>query len=115
MRILIKIIVSALIITGISEAAKRFSTLGAILASLPLTSILAIVWLYLDTKNIDKISQLSYSVFWIVIPSLAFFIALPLFLKSGMNFWLALIISCAITAVFYFIFIFVLKCLGIQL
>lgn len=115
MRYLIKIIVTAIVITGISEASKRLTTLGAILASLPLTSLLAIVWLYLDTKNIQKITELSYSIFWVVIPSLSFFIALPLLLKSGLNFWLSLVLSCVITAIIYFVYLFIIKKLGVQI
>ncbi len=88
--------------------------MAAILASLPLTSLLAIIWLYLDTKDTSSISQLSYSIFWVVLPSLSFFIALPLLLKSGMNFWLGLAITCLITAVFYFAFIFIIRKFGIQ-
>ncbi len=115
MRIIIKLIITAIIITGISEVGKRFNTMAAILASLPLTSILAITWLYIDTKDINKISQLSYSIFWIVLPSLSFFIALPLLLKRGINFWLSLVIASIITAICYFVFIFVLKKFGIQI
>jgi len=115
MRIIIKIIVTALVITGISEASKRFTTFCAVLASLPLTSILAIIWLYIDTKDTQKISDLSYSIFWVVLPSLSFFIALPLLLITGMNFWLSLTLSRVITAVFYFVYIFIIKKLGVQI
>jgi hypothetical protein len=114
-RILIKIVITALLVTGISEVGKRFSTTGAILASLPLTSLLAMVWMYLDTKDTVAISHLSYSIFWVAIPSLAFFIALPLLLKSGLNFWFSLGVTSVITAVFYFLFIFIIKKLGIQI
>ena len=112
-RILIKIILTALLVTGISEVGKRFSTAGAILASLPLTSLLAIVWMYLDTKDTVAISQFSWSVFWIVIPSLVFFIALPLLLRSGLNFWFSLGLTSAVTAVFYFLFICIIRKFGI--
>ena len=71
---LIKIIVTAVLVVLISEAAKRWTLLGAIIASLPLTSILAMVWLYLDTKNVEKVATLSWGIFWVVIPSLAFFV-----------------------------------------
>ncbi|WP_243345418.1 DUF3147 family protein [Parabacteroides sp. FAFU027] len=113
-RILIKIIITALLVTGISEVGKRFSTAGAILASLPLTSLLAIIWMYLDTKDTVAIGQFSWSIFWIVTPSLVFFIALPLLLKSGLNFWLSLGLTCVITALFYFLFIYIIRKVGIQ-
>lgn len=93
MQFLIKIIVSALIITGVSEIAKRFTFMAAIVASLPLTSILAMIWLYNDTKDARKIIDLSSNIFWAVLPSLLFFIVLPLLLKMGFKFSSAMIVS----------------------
>ncbi len=113
MKIFIKIIVTALLVTGISELGRRYSTLAAILASLPLTSILAMVWLYVDTKDTQKVSDLSYGIFWAVLPSLLFFIALPLLLKAGLRFPLAMLVSCVLMAGFYFGYLAILKKLGI--
>jgi uncharacterized membrane protein (GlpM family) len=114
MKILLKVIITALLVTGISELSRRYTTLAAILASLPLTSILAMIWLYLDTKDAGKISDLSYGIFWAVLPSLLFFIALPLLLKAGFKFPLALLVSCVLMAGFYFGYLAILKKLGIQ-
>jgi hypothetical protein len=114
MKILLKVIITALLVTGISELSRRYTTLAAILASLPLTSILAMIWLYLDTKDAGKISDLSYGIFWAVLPSLLFFIALPLLLKAGLKFPLALLVSCVLMAGFYFGYLAILKKLGIQ-
>lgn len=107
----IKVLISALLIVAISEAGKRFATLGAIIASIPLTSLLAFVWLYIDTGDKTKVSQLSWEVLLMVIPSLAFFIALPLLLRS-MKFYPALFLSAAITAVAYFGWMNLVKRLG---
>jgi len=96
MEFLTKTIVSALIIAGVSELAKRFIPVAAILASLPLTSILAMIWLYGDTRDAQKISSLSTGIFWAVLPSLLFFLVLPFLLKSGIHFPWALLISCGI-------------------
>ena len=68
-----KIAITTALIVLISEVAKRSSFIGAILASIPLVSVFAIIWLDIDTKDITKISSLSLSVFWLVIPSLALF------------------------------------------
>jgi hypothetical protein len=114
MRILIKVIVTALLVTGISELGRRYSALAAILASLPLTSILAMIWLYWDTRDAQKVSDLSYGIFWAVLPSLLFFIALPLLLKAGLKFPLALLLSCVLMAGFYFGYLFILRKLGIE-
>lgn len=86
----IKTLITALVVAGISEISRRYSLVAAALASLPLTSILAFIWIYNDTKDTKQIIELSYSIFWLVLPSLIFFILLPLFLKEGMKFFPAL-------------------------
>jgi len=97
----IKIMLSALIIVAVSEIAKRSSLLGALLASLPLTSLLAFVWLYLDTGDVQKVAALSSDIFWLVLPSLALFLVLPLLLKMGWGFWLSLAVAVLVTATCY--------------
>ena len=99
--VFLKVILSALIIVVVSEVAKRSSVFGALIASLPLTSLLAIIWLYLDTGETAKVGALASDILWLVIPSLLFFIALPLLLRVGVNFWVSLLISCLITATGY--------------
>jgi len=99
--VLLKVILSAVIIVVVSEVAKRSSVFGALIASLPLTSLLAIIWLYLDTGETAKVSGLASGILWLIIPSLLFFVALPLLLRAGVNFWISLLISCLITATGY--------------
>lgn len=99
--LIIKFCTSAALIVAISEIAKRYSFAAAVLASLPLTSLLAFVWLYLDTKDTGKIITLSYEIAWLVVPSMAFFIVLPVALKQGVTFWLALILAGIVTGVAY--------------
>lgn len=111
----IKVIITSLIIVAISEISKRSSFIGALLASLPLVSVLAMVWLYIDTKDVEKVSDLAGSIFWLVIPSLAFFISLPLLLKKGLDFYLSMGVSMLITAGCYFLLIKILFRFGIQL
>ena len=60
---IIKVLISAILIVGISELSKRSSFVGAILASIPFVSVLAFIWIYVDTKNVETISKLSYSIF----------------------------------------------------
>lgn len=109
MQFLIKTIVSALIIATIATVSKKLPTFGAIIASLPLTSILAMIWLYQDTRDVGKIIDLSYSIFWIVIPSLVFFIVLPMFLKKHVDFYLSLLGSSVIMIISYYLYIYILK------
>lgn len=114
MQFFIKIIITALVAVAVSELAKRFTAISAILASLPLTSILAFIWLYRDTKNEQKVIDLSYGIFWMVLPSLLFFIVLPFLLKKGMGFGWAMLASCIIMALFYAGYVFLLGKLGIK-
>ena len=72
----IKVLLTAVLVVAISEAAKRSTLLGGILASLPLTSLLAFIWLYGESGDTGKIASLSVSIFWYVLPSLVLFIAL---------------------------------------
>ncbi|MPV86256.1 DUF3147 family protein [Ostreibacterium oceani] len=111
----IKIVITAVLVVLISEIAKRSTLIGAILASVPLTSVLAMLWLYIDTEDKAKISEFSSSVFWLVLPSLALFIALPLLLDKGVNFYLSLIISIGITALCYWLMVVMLRHFGVVL
>ncbi|MDP2057278.1 MAG: DUF3147 family protein, partial [Thiobacillus sp.] len=83
----LKIGLSALILVAIAEVAKRSTFWAAALASLPLTSLLAFVWLYLDTGDVQKVAALSSGIFWLVLPSLLLFVLLPVLLRNGMGFW----------------------------
>mgnify|MGYP000100161555 FL=1 len=83
---IIKLFISSVIIVIVSEIAKKNTFLGGLIVSIPLISILSMVWLYMDTKNIENVISLSNSILWMVIPSLALFIAFPILLKAGVNF-----------------------------
>jgi len=112
---IVKVFITAILVVLISEISKRSSLIGAILASLPILSILAFIWLYIDTKSVEKISELSIGIFWLVIPSLSLFLVLTLLLKSKVNFYASLIISCAIMVLLYFTMLSILKRLNINL
>lgn len=111
----IKVVVSAVLIVAISEVSKKSSLIGGILASVPLLSVLGMIWLYIDTQSAEKVSQFATSVFWLVIPSLSLFIVLPLLLKMKMSFYIALPISLVVMIVFYYLMIFILGKIGIEL
>ncbi|MBK8960755.1 MAG: hypothetical protein IPM80_20615 [Proteobacteria bacterium] len=115
LQIAIKFALSAGIIVGISEIARRSTFLSALLASLPLTSLLAFVWLYVETGDVERISSLSGSIFWLVLPSLVLFLLLPALLRAGLGFWASLAASAAATTAAYFAMIKVLGALGIDL
>lgn len=112
---LIKVLLSSVTIVVISEISKRSTLAGSILASIPIVSLLAFVWMYIDTKDTAKIAGLSQGIFWLVIPSLLFFILFPVLLKKNVEFWLSLSISLTIMVVGYFLMLFVLKKAGISI
>lgn len=112
---ILKIIISAILIVLVSEVAKRSSLLGGIIASIPLISVMAMIWLYIDTKDVAEISALATSVFWLVIPSLALFISLPVLLKNGIGFYQSMGISILVTVVCYYLVIYLLGKLGIYI
>ena len=97
----LKVAISALLIAAVSELGKRSSLLGAMLAALPVTSLLAFVWLYRDTGDAMKVAALSQDILWLVLPSLLLFVLLPVLLRQGWQFWSALGVSCAVTVVAY--------------
>ncbi len=82
----VKVLITAALIVVVSEVSKRSTFLGGLLASLPLVSFLALLWLYLDTKDTAKVAALSTSIFWMVLPSLVFFLALPALMKMKFSF-----------------------------
>jgi len=112
---IIKVIITSVLIVAISELSKRSSLLGAFLVSLPLTSVLAMLWLYIDTKDVGNVADLASNIFWLVIPSLVFFISLPVLLKKGVVFYLSMGLSKTVTAGCYFIMITLLRRHGIKL
>jgi hypothetical protein len=109
----IKIAVTSVLVVAISEASKRSVLLGAALASLPLTSILAMVWLYGETGDTAKVAGLATGILWLVLPSLILFVALPVLLQRGVGFYPSLAIACALTAAGYWAMIVVLARWGI--
>lgn len=110
----IKVLVTTALIVAVSEISKRSSLLGGLLASLPLVSFLAILWLYSDTKDSGKVAELSTSIFWLVLPSLVFFLALPALLKLKMNFYLCLSLATMLMLVSYGAMLACLKKAGVN-
>lgn len=112
---ILKFIITATLIVLISEISKRNTSLGALLASLPLVSVLAMLWLYIDTKNVQKVADLASSILWLFIPSLALFIVLPVLLKKGLDFYLSMGLAVIITAGCYGLMLMILARYGIKI
>jgi hypothetical protein len=110
----LKVIVTAALVVAISEIAKRNTFAGAVLASIPLTSVLAMIWLYADSGDAERVAALATGIFWLVLPSLVLFITLPLMLRAGWPFGVSLAASIALTAACYFAMVAILSRLGIS-
>lgn len=104
-----------MLIVVISEVSKRSSFIGALLASLPVVSLLAILWLYIETRDVEKISALATSVFWLVLPSLVLFITLPILLKWQIPFYISLGLSITLTVISYGLLVVILNYYGVKL
>ena len=113
--LIIKTLITAITVVVVSEIAKRSSLLAGILASIPLTSFLAFIWLYWDTKDPQKVIELSNSILLMIIPSFDLFIILPIALKLNYSFLLSMTISVIITAIIYWIYVSVLSKYNISL
>ena len=109
----IKLLITATLVVAVSEFSKRSSFLGGLLASLPLTSFLAMLWLYRETRDAGKVAALSANIFWLVLPSLVFFVALPILLKSRLSFYAAFATATAIMLGSYSLMLVALKRFGI--
>ena len=111
---LIKVALTAGLIVAVSEVSKRNTLFGGLLASLPLVSLLAMIWLYFDTRDATKVAALSTNIFWLVLPSLVFFLALPPLLKLKLNVYLSFALATALMLVGYGTMVFVLKKSGVN-
>lgn len=112
--LIIKAALSGILVMLASEAARRSPNIGGLIASLPLISVLAIIWLWRDTGDGERIAALAQSTFWYVLPSLPMFLALPALLRGGVGFWPALGASCVLTMALYALMLWLLPRLGIE-
>ncbi|MBA3026966.1 MAG: DUF3147 family protein [Sulfurimonas sp.] len=110
-----KLIITALLIVLISEIAKRSSLAGAILAAIPLVSILAMTWMYIDTNNSNSPVEFSNRIIWLIAPSITLFLVFPILIKKEFGFYLSMFISILLTVFAYYSVIFVLDKFGIKL
>src|SRR3954468_20626294 len=111
----IKCALSGIIIAIVSEVAKRSPALGALIVSLPLVSLLAILWLWRDTGDVERIAGHAESTFWYVLPSPPMFLVMPMMLRSGFPFWPTLGTLIVLTVGLYFVTAAVLARFGINL
>ena len=113
--LLIKAALSGIIIAIVSEVAKRNPGFGALIASLPLVSLLGMIWLWHDRPDIENMAAHVEATFWFVLPSLPMFLLIPLLLRHGVSFWLALAVGCALTVMLYLLTTWIGPKVGLRL
>jgi hypothetical protein len=111
----IKITITAVIIVIISEISKRLPLLGSLIASLPLISVLGMIWIFSETKDVQKIITHAEGTFWYVIPSLPMFLLMPWMLRKGISFYISLVFGILITILLYFLMTKILARFGMNL
>ncbi|ACG77860.1 conserved hypothetical protein [Phenylobacterium zucineum HLK1] len=113
--LIVKALLSGLIIAAVSEVARRSAGAGALIASLPLVSILGMIWLWRDTGDPVRLAAHAEATFWFVLPSLPMFLVVPALIRRGLHFWPALAIGCALTMGLYLAMTIIGPRLGLKL
>lgn len=113
--LIIKAAVSGAIVAAVSEIARRYPRWGGLVASLPLVSLLAMIWLWRDSGDPERVAALSMSTFWFILPSLPLFLALPALLRANVGFWPSLAICVVATLLLYAAWFWAAPRLGIKL
>ena len=113
--LLIKAAISGVLVALISEISRRYPGWGGLVASLPVTSLLAMLWLWRDTGDPERVAALSMGAFWFILPSLPLFFVLPRLLRSGVGFWASMGIAVAGTLALYAVMFWAAPRLGIRL
>ena len=111
----IKIIVTALVIVIVSEVSKRLPLLGSLIASLPLVSVLGMIWIFQESKDTQKLITHAEGTFWYVLPSLPMFLLMPWMMRKGVSFYWSLTAGILLTVILYVIMTKILARLGLNL
>jgi hypothetical protein len=111
----IKAGLSGILIAIISEVAKRYPGVGGLIASLPLVSVLGMIWLWRDRPDAANMASHAEATFWFVLPSLPMFLVIPAMLRHGFGFWLSLAVGCAVTVTLYSLMIWAGPRFGLRL
>lgn len=112
--LIVKYLITAGVVVMVSELAKRSDKLGALVAALPIVTVLTLIWLFVEKQPDAKIANHAYYTFWYVIPTLPMFLLFPYALPK-LGFWLALMVSILLTLIVFFIFILIAKHFGVEL
>lgn len=112
---ILKAALSGLIIAAIAEIARRSPGFAALVASLPLVSVLGMIWMWQGGLSPERIADHATGTFWFVLPSLPMFLLMPWLMRSGFGFWTSLMAGCALTVLLYFLMLWIGPRLGLKL
>lgn len=98
---ILKCLISGVLIAAASGVARRYPGAGALIASLPLVSVVGMIWLWMEKPDRIVMSRHAEATFWYVLPSLPMFLLIPRLLRMGVPFWVALMAGCALTIILY--------------
>jgi len=110
-----KSLLSGLMIAAASAVARRYPGFGALIASLPLVSVLGMIWLWHDRPDAENMAAHAGATFWFVLPSLPMFLVIPTLLRHGTPFWAALLLGCALTIALYLAMVWLAPRFGVRL
>lgn len=113
--LIFRALISGAMVAAVAETAKRSPALGALIASLPLVSLLGMIWLWQDTHDPARMAAHAEATFWYVLPSLPMFLLIPALLRRGVGFWPALASGCALTIGLYLLMIWAGPRFGVRL
>ena len=113
--LLLKATISGVLVAAVSEIARRYPGWGGLVASLPLVSLLAMTWLYADTRETAKVADLAQSTFWFFLPSMPMFVLIPWLLRSGWSWAATMTLAIAMTLALYAIMFWLAPRLGVRL
>ena len=110
-----KALLAGAMVAAIAEVGKRLPAMGALVASLPLVSVLGMVFLWIARPDAENMATHAQATFWYVLPSLPMFLLIPALLRTGVNFWLALVAGCLLTVALYLAMMHVGPRMGLKL
>lgn len=113
--LLLKAVISGVLVAAVSEIARRYPGWGGLVASLPLVSLLAMTWLYVDTRETAKVADLAQSTFWFFLPSMPMFVIIPWLLRSGWSWAATMALAIAMTLALYALMFWLAPRLGVRL
>ncbi len=113
--LILKAALSGILIALASETARRFPGLGALIVSLPLVSVLSMIWLWHDTRDVERLASHSIGTIWFLAPSIPMFFTIPAMLRAGWGFWPSLLAGCALTIALYLAMVWIGPRFGLKL